>query len=125
MEISAVVKPRAFDPDGHPTMGTSAIHKPQDVCDILESIAPNVSELQLFGDDAGGILSSRKSHSVFRLHYHLSFRSCFTSRFRLGANVFVPHISLFAPPEPLEFGVGRASNVILVRSTLISTVRSD
>ena len=55
--ISAVVKPKSLGRDG-PTMGNAdglfgmtAFDKTYDVCDILEIIAPNVSELQLFRDD--------------------------------------------------------------------------
>ncbi|KAF9777428.1 hypothetical protein BJ322DRAFT_574810 [Thelephora terrestris] len=48
--FEAVVKPKVPGLDG-PTMGnTDGLFGAPDVCDILESIAPNVSELQLFRD---------------------------------------------------------------------------
>lgn len=62
-----VVRQKAFGLNG-PTMGTmmnmdllfgmSAIDKPHDTCDILERIAPNVSELHLFRDDVGDVCMS-------------------------------------------------------------------
>lgn len=52
----AVVRQKASGPGG-PAMGIlfgmSAFNKTYDVCDILESIAPNVNDLQLFRDDVG------------------------------------------------------------------------
>jgi len=59
LDYDTVVK--GFGRDG-PTMGnmdllfgTSAIEGTHDLCDILELIAPNVSELQLFRDDFGDV----------------------------------------------------------------------
>ena len=65
-----MVKPKGFGQRGpiigHTNLlfGISAIHKIRDVCDILESIAPNVNELHLFGDDVGEVQTLCKSLSV-------------------------------------------------------------
>lgn len=53
------MKPKAFGQDG-PAMGG--------LCDILEKVAPNVSELQLFGNDSAKAYY-QFCKSVFRLHY--------------------------------------------------------
>jgi hypothetical protein len=61
-----VVKPKVPGLDG-PTMGNADdLFGAPDVCNILESIAPNVSELQLFRDaeEAKDVYMYGKSFSV-------------------------------------------------------------
>ncbi|KAF9646444.1 hypothetical protein BDM02DRAFT_3118676 [Thelephora ganbajun] len=71
----AVVQPKAFGEDG-PTMGgimntnvffgIPAFEQTRDVCEILESVAPNVSELQLFRDDVAEVCMGREClHLIF------------------------------------------------------------
>lgn len=124
--------------------GTPALDKTYDVCDILESIAPNVSELQLFRDDVGETLMWCKSRSPL-FSYFLPFQFCFTSLY-MGRSVllspvftFSPFVtillpftgSLFARPGPLGLGQRQewaspsSTEIIIIRSILILNLRSD
>lgn len=67
--------------------GTSAFEETRDLCDILERVAPNVSELHLFRDDVEEVSMARKSPSMFIfISPPPSFQSCFTSS-HLGRSV--------------------------------------
>ena len=62
--------------------GMSAFGLGHDVCEILETIAPNVSELQLFRDDVPGVCISRECRIfifpvVSILSHHPFRRKCF------------------------------------------------
>ena len=115
----AVVRQKASGPGG-PAMdilfGMPAFNKTYDVCDILESIAPNVNDLQLFRDDVGETFMCCKSRGPL-FSYFLSFQFCFTSLhmgrcFALPVFTFSPLVaillpftgSLFARPGPLGLG---------------------
>lgn len=67
---SAVFHPKRFGQDG-PTMGammnTNMLFgmRAFDLCEMLENIAPNVRELQLFRDDIAEIHMDRKCPFIF------------------------------------------------------------
>ena len=99
-----MVKPKRFGPDG-PTMGplfgTSAIDKTYDVCDILERIAPNVSELQLFRDSVGGMHMHCKSLSVSS-SLPLVVSDWLVLRHSIWEECFALHRFVLRSPGPLD-----------------------
>ena len=139
----AVVKPKGFGPDG-PTMGNMgglfgrpAIDKPLDVCDILELIAPNVSELQLFKNDVGEVYTLCESLAQCFVFVFFPSRFSLVLRDPIWDDMFYFHpftLRYFHSPvhsslpksheldEYIESGSSACSTrVILVRSALIST----
>lgn len=118
--------------------GISAFDRARDVCEILESVAPNVSELQLFRDDDAGLCTGREC--LFILSHR--FKSS-----HLGGSVLVPptftfspfvaYLSLFAPgpldsavlglgcvPAVLQVTINDPTEVIFFRPTWISAFGS-
>jgi hypothetical protein len=75
--------------------GTSAIDQTYDICNILERIAPNVSELQLFRDDDGSDVCMSGKCRVL-LIFSCRFSSVFTSLYIEGS-VLVPRTFTFSP----------------------------
>ena len=83
--------------------GMSAFDQTHDVCKILESVAPNVSELQLFRDDAPDLCMRRECLLS-------SFRFCFTSP-HLGASIlFLPTFTFSPFVTPLSVCPSSATN---------------
>jgi hypothetical protein len=76
--------------------GMSAFGLGHDVCEILETIAPNVSELQLFRDDVPGVCISRECRIfifpvVSILSHHPFRRKCFAfSNFHIFTLRYLP-----------------------------------
>jgi len=120
--------------------GLSAIDQTYDLCGILEEIAPNVSELQLFKDDDPKVCMGRKCLLQFFPVVSISFyvapygRKCFApSYFHLFT---LRYLSLVHASLPLSLALGNIASgwcayrysgyisdyaeVIFVRSTLIS-----
>ena len=109
---SAVVHPKGFG-GGGPTaeammnmnllLGMSAFNHTQDLCEMLEIVAPNVSELQLFGDDVPEVCMSRKCLFIFPLFrrfnsvLHHSIRGVYFSLIRLFTFRCLSH------PRPSRF----------------------
>ena len=109
-----MVKPKGFGEGGpgNALFGMPAFDEVHEVCEILENIAPNVNEMQLFTDEAPDLCMTGKCLFIFVVVSILFYIQVSASSFHIFTPRHLPtlHLSLVRSSLPWSLEVGHVGS---------------